>query len=213
MEIYINRTDAALRLMDELEKYRGNDGVVLSIPRGGVPLGYDIARSIDFDLDIAMIKKIGHPKNPELAIGAVSIKDYILSPTGKGVDQTYIEREVERLQEKLRQNHEKFTGEREPSFDLSGKTVIIIDDGIATGSTMEATVKLVKKEDPGRIVIAVPVAPPRTARKFEEMVDEFISPMQPKEFYAVGQFYEHFDQVEDSQVVDLLKRFEKQENK
>lgn len=211
MEIYINRTDAALRLVDELEKYRGDDGVVLAIPRGGVPLGYDIARSIDFDLDIAMIKKIGHPQNSELAIGAVSITDYILSPTGTGVNEVYIEREVERLQEKLRQNYEKFTGERDHSFDLSGKIVIITDDGIATGSTMEATVKLIEKEDPAKVVIAVPVAPPRTARKFEQLVDEYICPMQPNEFYAVGQFYEHFDQVDDSQVVDLLKRFEKQE--
>lgn len=211
--MYIDRTDAALRLIDELETYRGDDGVVLAVPRGGVPLGYDIARAIDFDLDIAMIKKIGHPQNPELAIGAVSIKDYILSPTGTGINPDYIEKEVRRLQEKLRQNHEKFTGEREPSFDLTGKTVIITDDGIATGSTMEATVKLVEKEKPKKIIIAVPVAPPRTARKFEEMVDAFICPMQPKEFYAVGQFYEHFDQVEDSQVTDLLNKFEKQENK
>lgn len=211
--MYIDRTDAALRLIDELEKYRGDDGIVLGIPRGGVPLGYDIARAIDFDLELAMIKKIGHPQNSELAIGAVSIKDYILSSIGKGVNPDYVEKEVDRLQEKLRQNYEKFTGEREHSFDFTGKTVIITDDGIATGSTMEATVRLVEKENPARIIIAVPVAPPRTAQKFEEMVDEFICPMQPEEFYAVGQFYEHFDQVEDSQVIDLIREFEKEENK
>lgn len=211
--MYIDRTDAAIELIERLEKYRGTKGIVLSIPRGGVPLGYDIARALDFDMNLAMIKKIGHPSNPELAIGAVSVHDKIISSIGSNVSKEYIETEVARLQEKLRQNYEKFTGEREPSLDLEGKTVIVVDDGIATGSTMEATVQLVKNENPAKIIIAVPVAPPRTARKFEELVDEFVCPLQPKEFYAVGQFYEQFNQVADSEVVSIMQEFEKQEKK
>ncbi|MGK7389429.1 MAG: phosphoribosyltransferase [Candidatus Cyclobacteriaceae bacterium M2_1C_046] len=204
--MYTNRQDASERLSEELQQFRGEDGIILGIPRGGVPLANNIAKSLNFDLDIAMIKKIGHPLNPELAIGAVSLKDRIVNPAD--VDQAYIDKETERLREKLRNNYKKFTGREEPDYDMVGKTVIIVDDGIATGNTMMATVQLIKKEDPKQIIIAVPVAPPRTVKRFEGIVDLVVCPLQPKEFMAVGQFYEKFEQTDDSEVVELLAKFD-----
>lgn len=206
--MYTDREDASLKLSEELQRYKGEDGVVLGIPRGGVPLAYNIAKSLNFDLDIVMIKKIGHPLNPELAIGAVSVSDRIVNPVD--VNEDYIDKETEKLQEKLRNNYKKFTGREKPEYNLTTKTVIIVDDGIATGNTMMATVQLVKKENPKQIIIAVPVAPPRTVKRFEEIsdVNQVVCPLQPREFMAVGQFYKKFEQTDDQEVVELLHKFD-----
>ena len=205
--MYQDRGNASARLVEELAEYKGSNGIVLGIPRGGVPLAYDLATALNLDLDIVMIKKIGHPLNPELAIGAVTINDRILN-SGVEINDDYIQNETERLQEKLRKNYKKFTGRNKPDYNFNNKTVIITDDGIATGNTMLATVQMIKKEDPGKIIIAVPVAPPRTVRRFEEIVDEVVCPLQPSQFMAVGQFYEKFVQTDDSEVTALLEKFD-----
>lgn len=209
--MYKDRHEASMRLIENLQKYKGEKGVVLGIPRGGVPVAYEVALALEFDLDLAMIKKIGHPLNPELAIGAVSIKDNIINNRTE-VSSNYIESETARLQDKLKNNYKKFTGREKPDYDLKGKTVILTDDGIATGNTMMATVELIKRENPKEIIVAVPVAPPKTVRRFEEIIDEVVCPLQPRDFMAVGQFYQNFEQTDDEEVVDLFEKFQNVEH-
>jgi putative phosphoribosyl transferase len=198
-----NRHEAAIMLSQELQKYKGQDGVVLAIPRGGVPIGAIIAKDLEMPLELALIKKIGHPANPEYAIGAVSMHNVVLNKSVK-VPEDYVNREITKIQEELHRRYKLFMGEK-PPLNLKDKLVIIVDDGIATGQTLLATVELVKEQQPKKVVIAVPVAPPQAIDKFEPMVDELICLMAPPEFFAVGQFYREFLQVSDEEVIELMQ--------
>ena len=200
--MYADRIEAGLVLADQLKKYAGQPGVVLAVPRGGVPLGYIIARELKLPLEILLSKKIGHPNNPEYAIGAVSLTDSIIIPH-EGVSNEYIESETLRIREKLRENYKKFMGDNKPT-DLKDKIVIIVDDGIATGNTLLSTVKMLRNQKPAKIVIAVPVAPRSSVDKLSKLVDEMVVPLVPKEFYGVGGFYEDFEQVSDEDVLSYL---------
>lgn len=199
---YKDRIDAAKRLVPFLLKYKGQDGIVLAIPRGGVPLGVYIAGQLNFPLDIMLVKKIGHPVNTEYAIGAVSLENEIILDR-KGIPEDYLLAEIARIRESLKQRYKRFVGDRE-SFSVENKIVIVVDDGIATGSTIIAGVKMLRKHHPKKIVVAVPVAPPQSIVKINDEVDELICPETPQDFYGVGQFYDDFSEVTDDHVLELL---------
>lgn len=197
-----NREDAAQQLADRLEKYSGNDGVVLAIPRGGVPIGYEIAKRLDWPLDIVLSKKIGHPTNKEYAIGAVSLNGYILNQNVP-VSRDYLETEVARIRTELQDKYHKYMDDKDPII-LTDKIVILADDGVATGQTILSTIELLRRGNPEKIVVAVPVSSPEALRKIEEQVEEVICLGTPEDFRAVGQFYESFEQVSDEEVMDKL---------
>lgn len=203
--IFHDRTDAGLQLAARLEKYaRRMDTVVLAIPRGGVPVGFAVAQSLHLPLDVVLAKKIGHPTNKEYAIGAASLTDYFVVPHEEAGDD-YIREELEHVRTRLREMQEKFC-EGRPPLTLEGKTVIVVDDGIATGRTLLATVRLIRKNNPANIVIAVPVASDSAAELFRQEVDEFICLLVPPYFGSVGAFYENFGQVSDEEVISLLEK-------
>lgn len=203
MEMLQNREEAALLLTEPLEKYSGRKGVVLAIPRGGVPVAAPIARHLGMPLEIALSKKIGHPSNPEFAVGSVSLETVIVDERAD-VPQPYIEAQVLRIRENLQQKYKLFMGNRR-HVDLTDSVVIIVDDGIATGKTLLAIVELVQKQQPQLIIVAVPVAPFDAIDKLRSMVDEVICLLIPPFFQSVGQFYRQFEQVSDQEVITLLQ--------
>ena len=203
--MFKDRIDAGTQLAEKLLALKSQNVVVLAIPRGGLPLGAIVAKALNAPLDVALTKKIGHPYNKEYAIGAVSLENIILSDA-IGVTKGYIEEETTRLRKKLKERHNQYYKNNEPQ-NIKDKTVIIIDDGIATGNTILVTIELVKMQNPNKIVVAVPVAPPSTVRKLENApeVDEVICLETPFNFHAVGQFYEEFYQVSDQEAIQLLE--------
>jgi putative phosphoribosyl transferase len=204
MEYIRNREEAAEMLADRLEKYKGRKGVVLAIPRGGVPVAAPIAERLGMPLEVVVSKKIGHPSNPEFAIGAVSLEDVEVDER-MDVPHEYIRAEVARIRESLQKKYKLFMGNRQP-VELKDRIVIIVDDGIATGKTLLSTVELVKKKQPAKIVVAVPVAPQAAIERFKGIVDEVICLLVPPFFQAVGQFYQEFTQTSDEEVIELLQQ-------
>lgn len=201
--LFLDRIDAARQLTKKLEKYKGLDGVVMAIPRGGVPIGEYIARHIHFALDLLMTKKLGHPLNEEFAIGAVGLEDVIIEEKS-GISAEYIETETQRIRQQLKDRYQEFVGERKP-LDIEGKIVIVVDDGIATGRTILATLKMLQSKRPKKLIVAVPVASEQAAERIAAEVDEFISLYTPFPFYGVGRFYQDFAQTTDEEVIALLK--------
>ena len=149
-------------------------------------------------------KKIGHPANKEYAIGAASLNDYFVIPH-EYVTNEYIQHELVQIRSKLREMYKKFMGDKEPE-SLNGRTVIVVDDGIATGNTLLGTIQVLKKSNPGKIIIAVPVASSTAVEKLSKEVDELIAVLVPEEFYGVGAFYEDFRQVSDEEVMFYLDK-------
>ncbi|HEY9221291.1 MAG TPA: phosphoribosyltransferase family protein [Lutibacter sp.] len=206
--MFTNREKAGNLVAEKLLQYKGNkDAVIVTIPRGGVATGYAIAKKLDLPLEIVLSKKIGHPFNKEYAIGAVTLKNSILSDAALEVSQVYIHDETEQIRKLLKQRHESYYGDRKP-MDLKDKIVILVDDGIATGNTMISCIQLIEMQKPSKIIVALPVAPPSAFKKIKEMeeVDEAICLSTPINFQAVGQFYEEFNQVDDKEVIELLKK-------
>lgn len=162
-----------------------------------------IAKKLGMPLEVTLSKKIRHPQNKEFAIGAVSMDSVTVDERAE-VPEEYIVEEVQRIRQNLQQKYRLFMGDRQ-HIPLQDRIAIIVDDGIATGKTLEATVKLVEKEQPRKIVVAVPVAPPSAAAYFSNLVDEFICLLVPPFFQAVGQFYEEFTQTTDEEVIQLLQ--------
>jgi predicted phosphoribosyltransferase len=200
---FLDRYDAAMKLVPLLEKYKNEEGVILAVPRGGVPIGYYLAKHFNFPLDLLMTKKIGHPANEEFAIGAVGMEDSIVE-NPYNIPQYYIEREINRIRKSLTERYKKFMGDKEP-VDIKNKIVIVIDDGVATGKTILATLKLLRSRQPKKLVVAVPVASAEAARLIEKEADEFISVYLPEPFYGVGRFYHDFSEVTDEEVMEFLK--------
>ena len=200
--IFKNRYDASKRLIPFLRKYSKENGVVLAIPRGAVPMGYLIATKLSFPLDIILTKKIGHPTNPELAVGSVSLENRIIDPRFH-IEEAYLEQESLRIRRVLKERYRKYMGNRKP-INLRNKTVIIVDDGVATGNTMLASIELVKQHNPQKIIVAIPVASSEALEKISKKVDEVICLYEPENFVAVGQFYSDFSQVNDEEVSYLL---------
>lgn len=209
--LYNNRQDAAEKLIPLLKEYIDTESVVLAVPRGGVPIGYAIARHYNLPLDLLLIKKIGHPSNPELAIGAVSLEDEILDDYFS-ISNEYTNKEIKEIRENLKLRFKKFMGNRS-SVDLKNKTVLIVDDGIATGNTLLSAIQLVRRKSPKKIIIAVPVAPYDTAVKIRSKVETFICPNIPVNFRGVGEFYYDFSQVSDEEVIHLMEEMRRKPTK
>ncbi len=202
--MFNNREDAALKLAEKLEKYKNTNGVILAIPRGGVPIGFTISKKLNLPLEIILSKKIGHPFNPEYAIGSVTLNNIIINENNKDVSKEYIQKEHLKILNKLKGKYKIFMGKKNQT-DLKNKTVIIVDDGIATGNTILAALEDIKQNNPKEIIIAMPVAPKGVASKLSKLVNEFICLELPIEFMAVGQFYNNFSQVSDEEVIAIIK--------
>lgn len=189
-------------LAEKLISYKGQPAIVLAIPRGGVPVALEISKALHLPLQLVLAKKIGHPQNKEYAIGAASLDDYFVLE-GEGLAPAYITSEVAHIRERLQEMHVKFEGEKKP-LSLTGKILILVDDGVATGHTLWCTIQMLRKMHPEKIVIAVPVASKSAFDKLSMEVDEVICLLIPEFFYAVGAFYEDFQQVEDEEIVSIM---------
>jgi len=186
------------------EKYpKIKAGLVLALPRGGIIVGDEVARGLNLTLDIIVTRKIGAPLNPEYAVAAVSEHELILSPR-ENIDNNYIKDEAAKERKEIQRRLKEYRGDR-PRIDLENKEVFLVDDGLATGLTMAVAVKEVKLQNPKKIIIAVPVAPPETIANLKSKVDEIIVLNIEPMFFAVGQFYENFPQTTDEEVRKLLK--------
>lgn len=201
--IFKNRYEAALKLIPYLEKYCKEQGVVLAVPRGGVPIGYQLARHFNIPMQLLMTKKIGHPLNPEVAIGAVGLEDHLVDITS-GITLKYIDEQVKSIQKSLKERYTRFMGDQLP-VSLENKVVIITDDGIATGNTILGSIRMLRQKHPKKIVVAVPVAPVEIVPKIKKYVDDFICVHLAEDFRGVGQYYSDFSEVPDEEVVTLLK--------
>lgn len=202
--MFRDRLEAGMLLAAKLKKYKNDTGIVLAVPRGGVPVAYAVARELDFPIEIVLTKKIGHPANKEYAIGAASLNDYFIVPH-ENISEEYIAKELIVIRKRLKEMYKKFMGDREPE-SLEGKTIIVIDDGIATGNTLLGTVNVLRKSKPGKIIIAAPVASESAVDKLSTEVDEVITVLIPEIFYGVGAFYEDFRQVTDEEVMFYLDK-------
>jgi predicted phosphoribosyltransferase len=204
--LFIDRFDAAMQLAIKLDKYKDRDGIILAVPRGGVPLGYYLARHLNFNLDLLMTKKLGHPFNEEFAIGAVGLEDVVIEEM-EGISPEYIKKETANIQYQLKEHYKKFRGQKEP-LNIEGKIVVVVDDGVATGRTILATLKMLQSKHPKKLVVAVPVASEQAAERISKEVDEFICLYTPTPFYGVGRFYKDFTQTTDQEVIELLKELD-----
>lgn len=202
--MFRDRIEAGMLLAEKLKKYKNEAGIVLAVPRGGVPVAYEVAKELGFPIEVILTKKIGHPINKEYAIGAASLTDYFVVPHDD-VSDKYIQLELQRVRNRLKEMHKIFMGDKVPE-NLKGKTVIVIDDGIATGNTLMGTVNVLRKSNPAKIIIGVPVASRGAVRKLSKEVDEVVCLLIPDEFYGVGAFYENFEQVSDKEVLFYLDK-------
>lgn len=202
--MYSDRIQAGHVLAGALQKFQHENVLLLAVPRGGIPVAYEVAREYHFPLDLLLTKKIGHPTNPEYAIGAVSLTDSIIAPH-QGVTEDYIKEETASIRTQLRDMYTKFMGDKEPE-KLNGKTIIIIDDGVATGNTLIGTIKMLKKENPQKIIIAVPVATLKAVNKLSTVVNQVICPQIPYGFTGVSSYYENFSQVTDEEALFFLNQ-------
>lgn len=205
--LYKDRHDAGRQLAKKLLKYKDENPLILALPRGGVVVGYEIAKMLNAPLDVIVARKIGAPSQPELGIGAIA-PNGIRILNGElirtlGISESQIKEIIEKETMEMNRRTELYRGKLSPP-DLFEKTVIVADDGIATGISDKAAVLSLPQLDPKKIVLAVPVCPPDAANKFRE-VDEFICLAQPPDFYAVGAHYENFEQVSDEEVINLLQ--------
>jgi putative phosphoribosyl transferase len=214
--MFNDRRDAGVQLASRLEEYKGQTGaLVLALPRGGVATGYEIAYYLKVPLDIVIVRKIGFPGQPELAIGAVSetgtvvLNESII--TTYGVSKDFIEREISQQKKEISRRAELYRkGKRLPS--LEGKTIILVDDGVATGATMKAAITTLKEEKLKKLIVALPVAPAGMADEIGQMADTFICIETPFDFMAVGAYYHDFTQVSDEEVINLLERSAKKQS-
>lgn len=206
--VFKDRADAAKRLAKKLEWLKKENPVILAIPRGGVVTGDVIASELGVNLDIVVSRKIGAPHNPELAIGAVthdgSYFPNVDITTMLNVPQKYIDSEISAQIKEIERRLMKFRGTKE--YHLEGRTVVLVDDGIATGATMFVAIQWVKKQNPKQLIVAIPVGPKDTIDKLNETVDKVVILQAPVYFNAVGEFYREFDQVEDYQVQEIMSK-------
>jgi putative phosphoribosyl transferase len=206
--IFRDRREAGAQLAAALQSYRDRRPVVLAVPRGGVVVGYQVAVALDAPLDVVVPRKLRAPFNAELAIGAVAHDGSVYLDDGLvrtlGVSDDYLQQEIACQTEEIRRRMQAYRGEQ-PMPDLTGATAIVTDDGVATGATMIAALRAVRALGPGRVVAAVPVAPPETVERLRREADDVVCLHTPALFYAVGQFYEDFSQTTDEEVVALLR--------
>lgn len=205
--IFKNRIHAGKELARALEQYKGReDVVVVALPRGGVVLGYEIARKLNLVLDIVVPRKVGAPGNPEYAIGAITEEgDFIKNPEAGDAPKDYLEKEIANEKQESKRRLETYR-QGLPQRDLADKTVLLVDDGIATGQTMEAAVKTLRNNKVKEIIVAVPVSAQDSLKRMQSLADKVVCLDAPLFFAAVGSFYEEFSQTEDIEVIELLKK-------
>lgn len=206
--MFQNRLEAGRKLAEKLSEYGGRDVIVLAIPRGGVVIGYEVAKELNASLDIITPRKIGAPNNPELAIGAVTQNgSVILNPEVilyLGVPEKYIEQEKCRQIKEIERRMSKYRGD-EVYPKLEDRIVILVDDGIATGATMRAAIASIRRQKPSMLIMAVPVGARDTIFSLKREVDKLVCLSTPEPFYAIGQFYRNFEQTTDDEVITLLQ--------
>jgi predicted phosphoribosyltransferase len=201
-----SRADAARKLAHALARYRGRNPLVLAVPRGAVPMGRIVADELEGELDVVLVRKLRSPFSPEFAVGAIDesgwtyVADHAASA---GADADYLEREKQAQMETLRKRRTQYTPAR-PPIDAKERIVIVVDDGLATGASMIAALHAARARQPARLICAVPVAAPDSLERVRPLADELVCLEAPIEFYAVGQFYRDFPQVEDDEVVAIL---------
>lgn len=208
--LFRDRSDAGRILAGMLDEYAYRpDVVVLALPRGGVPVGFEIARALNVPLDVMVVRKLGVPGHQELAMGAIAsgrvrvLNEDVVRMLG--ISNQIVNEATEREQRELIRREQAYRGDR-PPVEVQGRTVILVDDGLATGSTMRAAVAALRQRGPARILIAVPAAAPDTCAELRSEVDDIICAMTPEPFYSVGMWYEDFSQTTDEEVRDLLER-------
>ena len=205
-----DRVSAGRLLAGKLGHLRGHDPLILALPRGGVPVAFEIARALDAELDLMMVRKLGAPGNPEYAIGAVVdgddpqivLNEHAIDIIAPGTD--YLQREMGRQLVELERRRSAYMGKRRKPR-IAGRTVVIVDDGIATGSTITAAIRGARKAGAERIILAVPVAPPDAVRALADLCDEIVVLETPAAFGSVGQHYGDFSETSDAEVVRLME--------
>jgi len=207
--MFKDRNDAGFLLAQKLSAYKNKkDTLVLAIPRGGVVVAYEVAKQLNLPLDVIVIKKIGFPGNEELALGAAGLDSYYINEElAHSVSQEYVKEQVKIKQQEVKKRYESLRGKKH-MYDAKNKTIIIIDDGIATGATMTMAAEIIKKQSPKKIIIAIPVAAPESITKLKRIA-EVICLSQPEFFMAISQFYEQFAQLKDEEAKQLLEEANK----
>ncbi len=210
MALFSNRREAGQRLAEDLIEYQDrNDVVVLALPRGGVPVGYEVAEALSVPLDILLVRKLGVPGHEELAMGAIASNGVRVLNSEVvrtlNIPPAVINEVAYREQQELERRETAYRGQR-PFPDLTNQVVILVDDGLATGASMRAAAAAVKEQNPAKIVVAVPTAARETCQQFERYVDQVVCDTTPNPFYGVGMWYEDFSQTSDEEVRRLLAR-------
>jgi putative phosphoribosyl transferase len=211
MTVFANRQEAAKQLAERLMHFKDVDPVILALPRGGVPIGFEAAKALEAALDLVLVRKIGAPHQPELAIAAIVDRPHAEIVINEdivkalGIPQSYIDDECARQLEEIERRRALYLAGRS-RVDLAQKTVIVVDDGIATGATVRAALHALKRTNLSRLVLAVPVAPPETLATLQEGVDELICLFTPTYLGGIGTFYIDFHQVSDDEVVEMLRQ-------
>jgi len=206
--MFQDRTEAGKKLAQELQKYRGQkDVVVMGLARGGVIVAFEIAKELQLPLDVVVVRKVGAPDNEELALGAVAdegkgiFNENLIALLG--VSKDYLRKETERQKEMVKDRKSKYLKGRTP-VDVKNKTVLVIDDGIATGASMKVAIESMKAQKAAKVVLAVPVAAPESLREIAKEVDEVVCLLKPATFHAVGAFYKNFAQTKDDEIIKVL---------
>jgi putative phosphoribosyl transferase len=209
--VFADRTEAGRQLAERLARFKTEQPLVLALPRGGVPVGFEVAQALDAPLDLILVRKIGAPMQPELAIGAVVDGDQPETVLNRDlvddlqISERYLEGERARQLEEI-ERRRRLYGSGRAKIEVRDRTAIVVDDGIATGATMEAALHAIRRTNPKHLMLAVPVAPPDTIERLRPQVDEVVCLATPRLFHAIGSFYEDFRQVTDEEVVELLRR-------
>jgi predicted phosphoribosyltransferase len=205
--LYSDRHEAGERLAELLQDLSRENPVVLGVPRGGVVVAARVAHRLTAPMDVVISRKIGAPGNPELAVAAVTPDGDVFTDHRLGgiyrPNQDYLQHAAETERQEIQRRLALYRGKR-PAITLKDRAIIVVDDGVATGLTMAASLSWVKRQSPASLVLAVPVAPPSTLRHLEGFVDRAVCPLTPAGFYAVGQFYRFFEQTPDEEVIRLL---------
>ena len=209
--LFDDRNDAGRQLAAKLLRFKDKDPVVLALPRGGVPIGLEVAKALEAPMDMVLVRKIGTPGQPELAVGAVvdgEKPELVINEEVKklaGVPDDYIAQEKARQLKEIGRRRKLWLGDR-PRVAVKGKTALVVDDGVATGATVRAALHAVRRAGPARLVLAIPVAPPETVEILRGDADEIVCLATPEMFWAISAFYVRFPQVADSEVSALMER-------